>query len=148
MRLSWRMNAVSDAGNHTRSVHLSLSLKILYIIQWACNTVNNKLSMKQLNVSSLLILSDIFRISTVVWAQLLNCQTEIWIHGGRKRGFLKTLRCCFLCIYTLVPSNCCINTMGPIIHPAQCSVRRDAGVFCLFQPDTVIIFTSCATLFK
>ncbi len=23
MSLSWRMNAVSDAGNHTRSVHLS-----------------------------------------------------------------------------------------------------------------------------
>ncbi len=40
--------------------------------------------MKQLSVPLLYWLSDVWELVTEAWAQLLNCQTEIWIRGGKK----------------------------------------------------------------
>jgi len=59
-------------------------------------------------------------------------------------------------IKVLFDLGACKHTVfGPIIHPAQCRARQVFFFFflfffsfCKFQPDAVIIFTSCIKLFK
>ncbi len=66
IRLNWIISE-SDAGNHTRSVYLSLIILDSY---------SNTISFQWSNSTFLryLFLSDFIELVTEAWAQLLNCQ--------------------------------------------------------------------------
>ncbi len=94
MRLIWRMNAVSDAGNHTHSVHISHNT--LLLIQQAFNDATQYSFVTSSKVT--------FRISngglgSAVKLSTLDLNPWRKVVVTHKIVFLKTLRCCLLYLH-------------------------------------------------